>query len=71
MKSEMEILSISGSMCKKLNSLNYPLENTSMFYVILACPESFFTIPNWSERFPTSGNDTQRSCNNIYFKYIV
>ena len=25
--------------------------------VILACPESFFTIPNKQEGFPTSGND--------------
>jgi hypothetical protein len=29
--------------------------------VILACPESFSTIPDKQEGFPTSGNDEKRT----------
>jgi hypothetical protein len=30
------------------------------FFVILACPESFFTIPDKQEGFPSSGNDKNK-----------
>jgi hypothetical protein len=35
------------------------LKSLVCIFVMLACPASFFTIPNKSERFPTSGNDIQ------------